>query len=279
MEYHEVSFSRQCERPSSPASVERAPYAERAGVDDMGVDHGRCDVGVTEQLLDGADVVAGFEQVGREGVAKGVAGGWLGYAGSLDCGTEAALDHGLVQVVAPELTRGWVEVAASGWEHPLPGPLAMGTRVLGGERTGQCDVAGASDEIRVVLDLDAANMVFEGHSQAVGEQGQTILSAFSAPHGDLAGGEVDVLDAQLSAFEQSKTGAIHERCHELRHAVHLIQNGLDLVSREYDRKGGSSARSRQLVYPWRSGSKDRAVEKDQGTERLLLRTRAGTARG
>ena len=40
----------------------------------MGVDHGRPEIGVTEQLLDGADVDAVLEQVGGESVSEGVAG-------------------------------------------------------------------------------------------------------------------------------------------------------------------------------------------------------------
>jgi hypothetical protein len=38
---------------------------------DVGVDHGGGDIEVAEQLLRGADVVAGFEQMGSEGVDGG----------------------------------------------------------------------------------------------------------------------------------------------------------------------------------------------------------------
>lgn len=39
----------------------------------MGVDHGGFDVAVAEEFLDGADVVAVFDEVGGEGMAEGVA--------------------------------------------------------------------------------------------------------------------------------------------------------------------------------------------------------------
>src|SRR5688572_24176456 len=52
--------------------VERAPHPAAAAVEDVRVDHGRRDVAVPEQLLDGPDVVAGLEQVGRERVPQGV---------------------------------------------------------------------------------------------------------------------------------------------------------------------------------------------------------------
>ena len=62
-------------------SVERALDAEGPAAEDVGVDHGRADVFVTEQLLDGADVGPGFQQVGREGVAQGVGADGLWDAG------------------------------------------------------------------------------------------------------------------------------------------------------------------------------------------------------
>jgi hypothetical protein len=43
--------------------------AKGAAVEDVGVDLGGADVLVAEELLDGADVVAGLEEMGREAVA------------------------------------------------------------------------------------------------------------------------------------------------------------------------------------------------------------------
>jgi hypothetical protein len=45
----------------------------------MGVDHRRADIGMAEQFLHGADVVARLQQVGGEGMAQvcGVAGLWM----------------------------------------------------------------------------------------------------------------------------------------------------------------------------------------------------------
>ena len=40
-------------------------------IEDVGVDHRRLDVLVAEQLLDGADVVAGHKQVGGKGMPPG----------------------------------------------------------------------------------------------------------------------------------------------------------------------------------------------------------------
>ena len=53
-----------CLRAEHP--VGRAAHGGRAPVEDVGVDHRRRDVAVAEEFLHGADVVAVFEQVGRE---------------------------------------------------------------------------------------------------------------------------------------------------------------------------------------------------------------------
>lgn len=48
--------------------VDRAPHAAATPIQDVGVDHRRRDVAMAEQLLDGANVIAGFQEVRREGV-------------------------------------------------------------------------------------------------------------------------------------------------------------------------------------------------------------------
>ena len=47
---------------------------QAAALQNMGVDHGGFNILMTEQFLDSADIVAVLEQMGSEGVAKGVRG-------------------------------------------------------------------------------------------------------------------------------------------------------------------------------------------------------------
>jgi hypothetical protein len=62
-------------------AVGGAQRAGRAVLEDVGVDLGGSDAAVAEELLDGSDVGAVFEQVGGERVAQGMAGRALGDAG------------------------------------------------------------------------------------------------------------------------------------------------------------------------------------------------------
>ena len=50
--------------------IERARTACGRAFDDVEVDHGGGDVGMAEEILDGADVGAALEQAGCEGVAE-----------------------------------------------------------------------------------------------------------------------------------------------------------------------------------------------------------------
>ena len=67
----------------------------------MGIDHGRTEVPVPEQLLDGSYVGAGLKEVGRERVPERVAGGVLGDARLAHGAFHVALEGGRVPVMAP----------------------------------------------------------------------------------------------------------------------------------------------------------------------------------
>jgi hypothetical protein len=62
--------------PSASEGIHRAAHTAAAAVEDVGVDHGRADVRVAQEPLDGPDVVAGLDEVRGEGVPRvwGVAG-------------------------------------------------------------------------------------------------------------------------------------------------------------------------------------------------------------
>jgi hypothetical protein len=55
-------------RASASLHVEGTLHASAAAVEQVRVDHGRADVLVTEQFLDGANIVSSLKQVGGEGM-------------------------------------------------------------------------------------------------------------------------------------------------------------------------------------------------------------------
>ena len=110
--------------------VDRAADAVAALVEHMGVDHGRAHVFVTQKLLDGANVVARFEQVGSEGVAEGVAADALGDAGLAYGVLDRPLQERFVEVVAPLLAGLGVCPSVLLGKDPLPAPFGRGVGIF-----------------------------------------------------------------------------------------------------------------------------------------------------
>jgi hypothetical protein len=59
----------------------------------MGVHHDGLDVFMTEELLNGPDVIPVLQEVGREGMAEGVAGGMLGGRRRDGCSLDDSLEE------------------------------------------------------------------------------------------------------------------------------------------------------------------------------------------
>lgn len=93
-------------------AADRRDSERRPAVQHVRVDHRRGHVTVAEKFLDGADVAAVLEQVGRERVAEGVAGGALGDARGEHSAANGALQDGLVQMMSPALAGAPVQIGA-----------------------------------------------------------------------------------------------------------------------------------------------------------------------
>lgn len=92
----------------------------------MGIDHGGGDVGVAEQLLHGADVVAVLEQVGGEGMAERMAASPFEDIGGADGVVHFALDVRFVVMVAHHPPGAGIFGDAGGGKEELPGGIGRG---------------------------------------------------------------------------------------------------------------------------------------------------------
>ena len=100
--------------------VRRASDRARAPVQNVSVDHGRADVVVAKELLDRPDVVAIFQQMGGERVAKRVTAYRFGDTRAQGRRLHRALKNRLVKVMAAALAGQPVDVDACCRKHPLP---------------------------------------------------------------------------------------------------------------------------------------------------------------
>ena len=91
-----------CREPCREARVQRTLNSSTAFVEYVGVDHCRLDAGVSEQFLDGPDVVTRFQEMCGERMSECVAGRAFGDPGTTNCRSDFTRYGGLVQVVPAE---------------------------------------------------------------------------------------------------------------------------------------------------------------------------------
>jgi hypothetical protein len=103
--------------------IRRTSYRKTPAIENMGIDHRRSDTPMSEQLLNGSDVIAVFKQVRRERMAERMVRGSLRKLGGLHRSAYGSLHRGRVNVVAPLDPGISLPIAAVRGENPLPGPF------------------------------------------------------------------------------------------------------------------------------------------------------------
>ena len=168
----------------------------------MGINHRGFHILVPEQLLHGSNVVSVLQQMGRKRMTERVARRRLGNAGPAGRVPDRFLNNRFVQVVSMSETRSGIEVMGGSGKHPLPGPLAVGIRVLPNQGVRQRRPAQPLFQIGFVLFANSPQVVLERLAQHVRQHGDPIFLTFAVPDGDFMPAEVQILDPQLQAFEQ-----------------------------------------------------------------------------
>jgi len=107
---------------------------------------------MAKQVLDGPDVDPAFQEVGGEGMPKGVAGRGFGEPGFAHGVSELALHGDFVNVVSGDPASFRVRTKRRRWKEKLPGPFAGGVGVFShegfeGARQGDDSVFRAFDVV------------------------------------------------------------------------------------------------------------------------------------
>lgn len=182
--------------PGGLEAIDWALDAEGAAVEDVGVDHGRADVSVAEEGLDGSEVGAVLEEMGCEGVAEGVGGDALVNLGSDGGSADGSLDSGFVEVVSPSDSGSRIGRESGGGEDPLPAPFTARFGQLAFERVGKFDARCMGTAVAFVEGAHALEVagdrIFEGFREECGAI--TVSLAFADD--ELTSAGVEVLDAQ-----------------------------------------------------------------------------------
>src|SRR5882672_8029913 len=127
---------------------------------------------------------------------------------------DGSLHHRFVQVVTAPLAGFPVDVEPGGGKNPLPWPFPGSIRIFGANGSWQRHAATASREIGRMLRLDASQVVAHRTPERDWQHRDAIFPTIAVSDDQFGLIEVHISDSQLSAFEESKTCAVHQRCHE-----------------------------------------------------------------
>lgn len=110
-------------------------------------------IGVTQQLLNGADVIAGFEQSSREAVAEDVTVGLLMDARCLNCPSDGSLYHLILYVMPTFYATSGIDRYPLCGEQVLPCQLARSTRIFPRQGRWHVNLAKPAQQIAMMLRL------------------------------------------------------------------------------------------------------------------------------
>ena len=150
---------------------------------------------MAEELLDGADVVATFEEVRGEGVTEGVAGDAFVEASFCRCTLHGPLENAFVQVMATLQARRLLPTRCRR-KCPLPAPGTRRSRDLTFDRFRNPYGADSVAEIVIVdssNDLQMMSQLGIGHLR---KHCVAVAAPLRIADVDLAALEINVFDAQ-----------------------------------------------------------------------------------
>ena len=237
----------------------------------MGVDHGGLDVLVPQKLLDGADVVTVFEEVGGKTVAEGVRGDGLVDMSEASGFFDRLLQSRFVHVVALLAPANGIDGEIGCRKDILPGELASCVRVFAFQSIREIDAPAAQTEIHLVLGFDLPEVEAQGLEQDVREHGEAVVLALPIADNDLVVGEVEILDAQAHDFHETEAAAIHDLGHNFEYPIQVSNDLFRLLAGE---NSGDA-----LGPGWADGYESSvvqlnlqniAVEKEDGADGLVL---------
>ena len=98
---------------------------------DVGIDHGRSQIAVSEKLLDRPDVRATLQKMGGEGMPKRVGTDVFGQARPVHACFDGLVDDAGINVVATRDARTRVHRQVAGGKQVLPTPHFAGLEISG----------------------------------------------------------------------------------------------------------------------------------------------------
>ena len=216
--------------PRASVHVQGTADSQSRFLHDVCIDHGGSHVPVSEQLLDRADIVSFFQEVGRERMSERVGASVLQW-GDFSYGVfQGALDRAIVDMVAAQFPGNRVSGGFGCAEEVLPGEFFSRVGVFGCEAVWEVDFSVAVADIDFVLDGDMFDMESKVFFEFSWKGYCAVFISFSAVDGNEVAVEVDIGDPEFEAFFESEAGAIEEARDEFGDAFQVIEDCRDFCA-------------------------------------------------
>jgi hypothetical protein len=185
-----------------------------------------------------------------------------------------ALHHTFVKVMPSTLTGLWIDIHASRWENPLPGPLARCCRIFPIERVRQLDGASSGGKVAAVNRPHALEVRRQWLAHRLCEDSHAILCSFTPSDSDLAAIQVDILHPKREAFEETHAAAVEQHRHDARDAIEFPNDCAQLALAQYYGQSYRSTCLRHVPHSCERAVDDVAVQELESRQRLGLRRRS-----
>lgn len=223
-----------------------------------------------EEFLDGADVIAAFQEMRREAMPEGMATGGFGNPS----GADGAFD-GVLQVFLPDMVPAFFAAARVDGnlvrrEDVLLCPLAGGIWILAREAGRKISSSRAAREIPAVQFFCPREVALERVLEPVGKEGDAFLHPLGFAHGNLAISEIDVFHPQSQALEETQAASVEKVDHEAVIAFYLGKHGTRFRPGKNDRHFRRAPYPLDVIQQIEFSFEDLLVEEKQRGEGLVL---------
>src|SRR5437870_429822 len=190
--------------PRGSQGIEGTEHTAATPIQDMTVNHGRPNIVMPEQFLDGSYVVAGFQQVSGETVSQAVAGCRFGSPAMPDGFLHRFLHDRFMQMMPPLYTQVFINVPAGCREYPLPSPLASRVRILSRKRIRKGDRSRAFRQVPLMQLAYGLQMRQQPILCSARQHCDSVLAAFAVTNNNLTAVEVQILHPQFQTLHQTQ---------------------------------------------------------------------------
>ena len=225
---------------------------------------------MAQEFLDGPDIIAIFQQMGRKRMPQGMTAAAFLEAGLTDSVLHRFLEHAMRHMVSTfDASAGINRTFCRGKDVlPFPGGACVG--IFAGESIRQVHLAVSGGEVFLMEQLHPGQMPLEWCVQGLGQHGNPVLPAFAVAHGELVIGTIHILDSEPHALHQAQPGAREQTRHEGGHVTELGEHRVGFLTGKDRGETLRALRAFHIVQVWKRLFEDVPVQKQEGMQGAVL---------